>query len=410
MAVKIINKDYLDEVNKNAAKPLAEGAKESAYRFSGTAFQNLKDTRNETVTRIVLPAKVANQSTEELRRDAFEAYNAGIRAPGDVVENSGGANSPSYAAIEAFFGKFFLDLQRTVKAPADLTTFIAREITDFGLPETVNARDVEPFRGAMGTVTGEGDAVPLIQQNTGNLDTFGLQIKAVGWKSSLKNVLFNPWYSMEKVIQAAKDADVDERNNQTAGAIVSTTYAASQKQCPNTDTALTIYEKRYQTLADAIKTLRGLKDIYTKRKIAIPQISLLCNSIDTWDLQNIINGQLDAIGGGARGRVQPTLPINNIVEFDQGINDGFTINKKVISYPGVTPGKCYLFVPGVMIVANKRPLTLETERGNILDGLTQEESAWYRIMGTFGKQFFGTSFTGSSCGAGYGYVVEVTLP
>jgi len=81
-----------------------------------------------------------------------------------------------------------------------------------------------------------------------------------------------------------------------------------------------------------------------------------------------------------------------------------------LSFPGVTAGKAYLFVPREYFwVLNKRPLTMETSRGSALQ-LSTEERAWYRVQSEFSKIFFGSSYPGTSLGAGYGAIVEVTLP
>jgi len=346
--------------------------------------------------------EVANGDINEL------AY----RAKNEREENAGkaknAADAPSTAALEAFFGKYYIDLQRQAKEAGDLTSLIANEVTDFNMDKTVTVRDYEPFRGQMKTVSGVNDAVPLLQQNTGNTDTFSLEIKAVGWKDTLDNLLYNKFWSMDKVVKAAADAYTDAKNAATAGVIIGTTYDTSQKQAYTAVSGQTADENRYDALLAGYKKLKGLKDIYTKRSIPVPSVSILCNSADTWALEGIIRGQLNENGGGARGSNRRALPINQIIEFDHGINDGFTIGKELVSLPGCTAGTVYMFVPGVMMIGNKRPLTMETGMGSPLE-LSTEERAWYSVFGGFYKQFLGTSFVGSTCGAGYGYIVEVKI-
>lgn len=319
------------------------------------------------------------------------------------------AQPPSAADLEAFFGKFFIDVTRRAIESPDLTSLIAAEQTNFEFPEIVSLREVEKFRGIMGTIQGTGDAVPLIEQNTGNVDTVTMAMKAVGWKDSFKNMLYNKFFTMDKVVQAAVDADIDARNAATAGLIVGATYVASNQQAAVTTSGLTLDEKTYETILAAVKKIRALKDIQTSRLNAVPSLSILCNSADTWQIENVIRGQLNGNGSSARTNNRPALPVSNIVEYDQGINNGFTIGKVTASFPGVTAGKCYLFIPGVLLVATKRPLTMETGRGSVLE-LSTEERAWYRVQGVFGKAFLGSSFPGTSIGAGFGSCVELTLP
>ena len=290
-----------------------------------------------------------------------------------------------------------------------MTSLIAREVTNLDFPELLYLRDLLKYRGKMATISGEKDAVPLIEQNTGNTNTLSLAIKAIGWKSSLKNMLYNQWFTMDKVVEAAVDADTDERNAATIGAIVAASFVASQKQAAVATSGLTLDEKTYETFLGAIKLLRGLKDVQTGKKVFVPSISVLCNSIDTFQIENVIRGQLNGNGSGVRANNRPALGISQILEYDGGINHGATVGLETLSYPGVTAGKCYLFIPGVALVANKRPLTMETGMGSVLE-LSQEERAWYRVQGTYLKDLLGSSYAGTALGASYGAIVEVTLP
>ncbi len=385
--MKVFNSAALAEARKEGANAI-----KTALAFRGDRFANLKGKGSELAVRFV-----QENQTEELEHLRHRIVNS--------------AQAPAQADIEAFFGRFFIDVTRRAAEAADLTSLIAREVTNMDFPELIYLRDLLKFRGFMGTVSGSNDAVPLIEQNTGESDTVSLAIKAIGWKDSLKNMLFNQFFTMDKVVQAAVDADVDERNAAIIGAIVGATYVATQKQAADATSGATLDEKTYKTFAAAIKILRGLKDIQTGRKVAVPSISVLCNSSDTWQIERVIRGELGNNGGGARGNIVSALPIGSVVEYDQGINDGFTVGKVTGSYPGVTAGKCYLYVPGVAIVANKRPLTMETGMGSVLE-LSTEERAWYRVQGTYLKALLGSSnpVTPAGGAAGYGAIVEVTLP
>ena len=399
MAVKVINSATVREDAVAGYEKNKNGVMVPVFR--GGMESNFNGGKDQMVMLNVKP-EVANGDINEL------AYRAKNEREANAGKAKNAADAPSTAALEAFFGKYYIDLQRQTKEAGDLTSLIANEVTDFNMDKTVTVRDYEPFRGQMKTVSGVNDAVPLLQQNTGNTDTFSLEIKAVGWKDTLDNLLYNKFWSMDKVVKSAADAYTDAKNAATCGVIVGTTYAATQKKAFDATANCTPDELTYNTLLGAVKQIRGLKDIYTKRNIAIPSLSILCNSADTWQIENVIRGQLNANGGQARGSNRPALPIGSIIEYDQGINNGFTIGKELASFPGVTAGKCYLFVPGVMMIGNKRPLTMETGMGSPLE-LSTEERAWYGVFGGFYKQFLGTSFVGSTCGAGYGYIVEVAL-
>lgn len=320
------------------------------------------------------------------------------------------ANAPDAGTIEDFFGKFFIEVTRRAIESPDLTSLIAREVVDASMPESPTLRSLLPFRGQMLQVDGSNDAVPLIEQQTGALATVLIKIWGIGWKDTLKNLLFNEFWTMEKVVQAAVDAYTDRRNALTVGVIVGTTYDNSQQQAAETPaTGESVDSTTYRTFRAAIKKLQALLDPQTNRKIGKRQISILCNSTDTWQIERVIRGQLEANGGGAVGAIRAALPIQNIVEYDQGINDGFTVGKTLMDFPGVPEGKCYLFVPDVAIVAVKAGLTMETGTGTPLQ-LSTEERAWYMAQGEFFDDFLGTSSPNTDLADGFGFIVEVTLP
>lgn len=370
---------------------LAGNKKIQAPVFEGSSRENL--VTNRGAKEVLMSSGTADENRQELENLRYRLSMA--------------AQAPTQAEIDAFWGKFYLDVTRKAMESPDLTGLIAQEVTNFEFPETVNLRDVLPFRGQMATVSGANDAVPLIEQAIGNVDTMSLAIKAVGWKTTLKNELYNKSFSTDKVVQAAVDADTDARNQATAGVMIGATYDDSQSQAAVATAGLTYDEKMYETILAAVKKLRNLKDGNTKRKISAPQINILCNSADTWAIENVIRGQLN--GNSAKSSNRPALPINAIVEYDQGINDGFTVGKETISAPGVTAGTIFLYVPGVLLVASKRPFTMETGKGSVLE-LSTQEYAWYRVQGVYSKTFLGSSYAGTALGDGYGYTVKVALP
>lgn len=337
---------------------------------------------------------------------------AGIAQLQEVLKERNAAQAPSDDVLTALLGKIFMDITRRVQEAPDLTALIATEITDFEFSETVNLREIYKYIGKFSEIKGNNDSVPLIEQAFGETDSVDMALRGLGWKTSLKNLLFNKLHTMEKVLQAVADAYTDMRNSRTVGVIIGATYVASQKQAADATASATYDVKMYNTFRKAIKKIRGLKDYRTERKIAIPSLSILCNSEDTWSISRAIQGQLQA--NGPNGTISAMnlsgLPINQIIEYDQGITDGFTWGKETLSFDGVTAGKCYLFVPREYFwVLNKRPLTMETGHGSVLQ-LSQEERAWYNVQTEFYKIFLGSSYDGTTLGASYGAILEITLP
>lgn len=411
MSLKVLNIAALVEERKAKAEKITEVI---AYR--GTAEMNLNDVSGGLAHRFTDFGTAENMAEmASLRHRIINKYKSpdeaaqALRnsAAGQVVSNA--ESAPATADLEAFFGRFYLDVTRRAAEAVDLTSYIAREVVNPNFPKLVYKRDLLKYRGVMGEISGENDKPNMIEQNTGNVASMGLRIMGLGWKDSLANLLWNEFFTMEQVIQAAVDAYTDFRNSVTVGAIVGATFVASMKQAAVT-TATTLDEKMYETFLAAYMKLVSLKDPQTGRKISTAAgIRWLGNSADTWGVENVIRGQLNGNGSSARANNRPALPISMMLEYDQGINDGFTIGKKVQSFPGVTAGKSYLYVPGVALVATKRGLVSESGRGSVLEFSTEERS-WYCVQGEDFGDLLGSSAAGTALGAGFGAIVEVTHP
>ena len=396
------------EINIQSLKEerLKQNRADEVRIFQGSAKMNKSATEVKTYGKeMIVPMKNANW-------EGSEGYHRLWSEIAYLQKKLNAAQSPSASELEALLGKVFVDMTRRVQEAGDLTSFFATEITDLEAPETINTRYVYPYVGKMGLIAGSNDSVNLIEQKLGATDTFDLGIYAVGWKDSLKNMLYNKLHEMQKVNQAAVDADTDRRNAAIIGAIVGATFDASQQQAADTTTGASYDVLMYNTIRKAIKLIRSLKDPQTERKIAVPALSLLVNSADTWDIERVINGQLQTAGTkGTLNSINATsLPIQNIIEYDRGITDGKTYGKDTLSFPGVPQGTAYLFVPrDYLYVVNKRPLVMETGVGSTLQ-LSTEERAWYRVFGNYMKDFLGSSYAGTSLGSGYGAIVEISLP
>src|SRR6478609_7712900 len=245
----------------------------------------------------VLAARASKEWNEKPRAERMlELENLRMKIISHVKNQ---ADPPPADTIEDFFGKFYIEVTRRAIEAGDLTPFIAREETNFDFPENVTLRDLLPFRGQMLEVSGSNDPVPLIEQSTGGLDTLTIKSYAVGWKDSLKNTLFNQFFTMDKVVEAAVNAWTDNRNKLTVGVIVGTSYHSSQQQAAVTpETGESVDSQTYRTFRAAIKKIWGLKDPQTDRKIGKRPLTILCNSTDTWQIERVIRGQLEANGGG----------------------------------------------------------------------------------------------------------------
>lgn len=376
--------------------------------FSGNAAENVKGQTEIIGKELIVPMTNSVWEGSEGHAKLWgEIKDLQAQAKKEMATNA--AQAPSATTLESLLQKVIIDITRRRQESGDLTNLVATEITDFDFPEVITLRELYDYVGEMQEVSGSNDSVPLIEQALGVTDTVSMKILAIGWKDSLKNLLFNKLRDIEKANKAAVNAYTDKRNAATIGTIVSATYHATQKQAADTTANATFDALMYNTLRKGIKKLRGLKDPQTKLPIAVPSLTLLCNSADRWDIERVINGQLGSGNGTITGQNMASLPIDTIIEYDHGILDGKTWGKKKLSYPGVTQGKAYLFVPREAFwVAVKRPLTMETGRGSVLQ-LSTEEKAWYGVQGEHYKQFLGSSYPAAGT-SGEGFIVEITLP
>lgn len=376
--------------------------------FSGNAAENVKEKTEIIGKELIVPmTNTAWEGSEGYVQLWGEIKDLQDKARKEMAVNANQA--PSATTLEALLQKVIIDITRRRQESGDLTSLVATEITDFDFPEVITLRELYDYVGEMQEISGSNDSVPLIEQQLGTTDTLTMKILAIGWKDSLKNLLFNKLRDIEKANKAAVNAYVDKRNAATIGTIVSATYHASQKQAADATVGATFDALMYNTLRKGIKKVRTLKDPQTKLPIAVPSLTLLCNSADRWDIERVINGQLGSGNGTITGQNMASLPIDTIIEYDHGILDGKTWGKKKLSYPGVTQGKAYLFVPREAFwVAVKRPLTMETGRGSVLQ-LSTEEKAWYGVQGEHYKQFLGSSYPAAGT-TGEGFIVEITFP
>ncbi len=401
MQVKVMNAQALiDERLKNEHATRLQA-------FGGGMRENFEGTASKAYGReIVIP--MTNGNYRESKGKA--KLDADFRALQKTAQKAiNAAQSPSSATIAALVEKIFVDMTRRYQESPDFTSRIVTEVNNPDFPDPVNMREILQYRGQMETISAANDSVPLIEQNLAELDTVPLEMKAIGWKTSLRNIIFNPFHTMQKVLDAVTMAYTDYRNSAVIGEIVGATFDASQ-QAPAGKSGSTFETDLYITFRNAIQLLRTLKDNNTDRFISVPSITLLCNSADTWYIERAINGQLASGGGDAfRGVNNTALPISEIIEYDRGGNDGFAWGKKTMSFPGVTQGTCYIFVPRFYAwAAIKRTLTMEVGMGSVLQ-LSQEERAWWCAQGVFLKDFLGSSYSGAAT-SGYGAIIEVTLP
>jgi hypothetical protein len=310
-----------------------------------------------------------------------------------------------------------IGLNSRVLRQADIVAFLDNVITNADFTKTVEFQDFLPFGAIFEAHSGTGENVNLIVTQTGDKSSVRMQIKAVGWKDTLLNELFNQGLSyMERVLDAVAEGYTASKNDESASLILSTTYDASQKQAAIAS-GDTKEENMYLTWFEALKKIAGLKDPLTGDFIDTANLAALINSQNQADIVRAINGVINTNPAAQVNRISLTEQIGTLVPYMQKT----IVNGKVSKvYPGVAINKAYLLVPKAYRWSLiKRAITQQVSAGNALTFGTEDKS-WYYVNARYEDLFFGSSnaavkallntkFKGTS-GAGFGYIIEVTLP
>jgi hypothetical protein len=348
-----------------------------------------------------------HETIRELRY-RLENQRREMEASGIVQNANQGYDAQSIAQLVS---AYFIDIRRLSDEMADYTGILTTEHVRPDMPKDINLRDFLPWTGKEKIIEGSNDSVPLIQQNKAEVVPLSLVIKAFGHKNSLFDVVFNPFWEINTLMETVANIRVDSRNNDVIGSIVKHSFDAAHTQEP--DQVSDTYDLRiYETVDRAIDKLKNLyHPQFKNRKIGNmnPKVYMLINSMNRRKVQPVISGGL--VGAGGLRQIVSALPVDGIIEYDGGIQDGLPWGKEVLSFPGVQEGEFYLIAvtPFGGMTFTKRDLTLETGVGSVLQ-LSREERAWYRIGTTFLYWLLGkTEGTGSNAKA-YGAIIKGTLP
>jgi hypothetical protein len=372
--------------------------------YRGNAEDNLKATTPITYysQQIVATTKLwRNSDKREIILNQIYTLKQKLEAQKNAAQ---GPDSPLIAEL---MGKFFIDLLRISDETPDYTGILTQVIDRPDMPKDVNLRDFLPYTGKERVIAGSNDSVPLIEEHTARLTPITLELRAFGHKNSLWDVLFNPFWDTERLMQTAATIRVDSRNDDVIGDIVRASYDAGHSQAADT-TGSTYDLKVYNTVLACINKVRDLlHPLFKTRTIGSmnPQVYLLCNPSDQWSLQRVVSGGL--VGASGIAQIVSALPLTGIIPYGGGIQDGLPWGKETLSYPGVTKGDFYLVAVtrfgGYTFI--KRDLTLETGIGEVLQ-LSREERAWYRVGKTFIDWLIGKTESSKA----YGAIIKGKLP
>lgn len=313
--------------------------------------------------------------------------------------------------VAELIGAYFIDIARLSDESADYTSVLTTEFNRPDMPKDINLRDFLPYTGKERVIEGSNDSVPLIEQNAARLTPISLNIRAFGHKNSLFDVVFNPFWDLNRLMETVANIRVDSRNADVIGKIVTAEFDAKHTQTPDT-TGETLDLQVYNTVNMAIDKLHRLwHPQFTTRQLGTmnPRVYLMINPMDTRKVRPVISGGL--VGANGIRQMVNALPVDGIIEYSSGIQDGLPWGKETLSFPGVKEGEFYLVgvTPYGGMTFTKRDLTLETGTGSVLQ-LSTEERAWYRIAVTFMDWLIGGSDGNGANDKAYGGIIKGKFP
>ncbi|MCL2093023.1 MAG: hypothetical protein FWH12_02405 [Treponema sp.] len=312
------------------------------------------------------------------------------------------------ATISELMGAYFIDIVRLSDEMPDYTGTLTTVFNRPDMPKDINLRDFLPYTGMEREINGSNDSVPLIEEAAAEKVLISLVIKAFGHKNSLYDVVFNPFWDINRLMETAATIRIDSRNDDVIGKIVKATYDANHSQAPVT-TSDTRDLRIYETVDRAIdKLYRLFHPQFIRKRIGEmnPRIYMLLNPMDRRKVQPVVSGGL--VGAGGLRQMVNALPIDGIIPYAHGIQHGLPWGQvEALDFPGVKENEFYLVAvtPYGGMTFIKRDLTLETGTGSVLQ-LSREERAWYRIGVTFMDWLIGKT----EDGVAYGGIIKGTFP
>jgi hypothetical protein len=323
----------------------------------------------------------------------------------EKIKNAATGYDP--ATIAALLQNYVIDLQRLTDDMTVHTGTLLTEKNDADAIDPVRLRRYMPYVGKAEPMMGSGDTVPLIDHNLPVDVVISLVLMGFGDKTMFRELVLNPFFKTQNVIESAARILVDEQNKEAIAPIVSFSYPAAFIQQPDSAGA-TLDLKIYNTVKAAIKKAVRLWHTPTGKQngLMAHKIYLLLNPIDVPDIMPILNGALRGLAG--INQIVDPLGIDGVIPYGEGLNNGMKWQNETLSYPGVAAGDFYIFVKndvygGYRII--KRTPTMEMGAGDPLE-LTTEKRAWHWIDGTFLDWILPVTAGGKN----YGAVIKGTFP
>jgi hypothetical protein len=294
--------------------------------------------RGATMGADAMVPKIGNVEIERTEKTTLDLVRNHIERISRKYRNDATA-VPSAADLAALQALYALDVELEAEQIPDISAQLFTEVMAPQATQTVKIREMLPYVGEFGEISGSNDSVPLMEMSMPVQEELTLKIEGFGWKDSMREHDFNPFFDVNRVLRGAAIIVADKKNAEFANPVLNATYDAAHSQAADT-TGATRDLKIYNTLKAAYK--KAVQLIHPILKIQLGTMKftpyLICNPIDDIDITPIVKGVID----------RSTVPQNmsplafTILQYGGGTYNGFPYGKKTISQAGVPMGYLYL--------------------------------------------------------------------
>lgn len=224
---------------------------------------------------------------------------------------------------------------------------------------------------------GRGEAVRQGEALLGQKDTVRHAIYAAGFEWDLLSALFNRAADPQRVTDAVVFGSTLLQDDLAIRPILTHTYSVAAKTPAATLSGAGRQELLYLTLENAVEALSQRKDPITGERIGASDFIILASSIDARRIAKVISG-LPSVNE----RYYPAISeIRSIISYD---SESIIGRLETTTYPGVTPGKCYLIRRNrYMNIGIKRGVVMEVDPQPNVKTLSRETRSWYFVEGSY---------------------------
>jgi hypothetical protein len=323
----------------------------------------------------------------------------------EAYENlkSNAATGYDKETLADFVGRTIIDITRLVADYADHRARLYNITIQPNAEKEVQFNSLLPPVGKASAFEGTGDFPPLMEHRLGDYARVILAPFGFGDVTKLNDLLWSPNYSL--IAEGAARIIADEKNALVFKPMIGATYDAAHSVSFATTSGASKDELTYETLQKALDLTYTLINPLTGRYVYKSDYEsvLFVEKSGEAQVRGVIEGNLRGVGGTRL--IGNPLPIDSIVVYNGGENDGLVYQKEILSYPGVPKGVAYLALKeraGAQIV-EKIDWTLEIDpASNRING---EKRYYYTVFGVYNENILPATINGKA----YGAIIKIAL-